>query len=100
MTGGWTTPCGGIWWSKDKVYITAVSNELFLSLGAHLANRVNAQEKEHYLHWAQMEWDWFWNSGIINKEGNLGQGPGIINKKGLINDGVDKTTCENDRKVR
>ena len=83
MTGGWNTPCnGGIWWSKKRDYIAAIANELFLAVGASLANRVGPNEKDHYMNWAQMEWDWFWNSGLINKDG-------------LINDGIDKNTCRN-----
>lgn len=87
MTGGWTTPCnGGLWWNKEKTSIAAISNELFLSVGASLANRVPAQERDHYLNWAQMEWDWFLNSGLINDQG-------------LINDGVDHISCKNDGKT-
>ncbi|KAJ4335137.1 hypothetical protein N0V95_008979 [Ascochyta clinopodiicola] len=87
MTGGWTTPCkGGIWWSKPKEFIAIISNELFLAVGASLANRVPADEKANYQNWAQMEWDWLYNSGIINSDN-------------LINDGIDKTTCQNDRKT-
>ncbi|KAH6618882.1 glycosyl hydrolase [Boeremia exigua] len=86
MTGGWTTPCkGGIWWNKPKTSIASISNELFLAVGASLANRVSAEEKSHYQDWAQMEWDWFWNSGVI--------------RDGLINDGVDNITCQNDGKT-
>ncbi|KAF2036417.1 Six-hairpin glycosidase [Setomelanomma holmii] len=87
MTSGWTTPCsGGIWWDKKHTSIAAISNELFLSVGAHLANRVSAQEKEHYQNWAQMEWDWFWESGIVNGDS-------------LVNDGIDQTSCKNDGKT-
>jgi predicted alpha-1,6-mannanase (GH76 family) len=87
MTGGWTTPCnGGIWWNKKKESIAAISNELFLSIAAHLANRVSGQEKEYYQDWAQMEWDWLWSSGIINGDG-------------LVNDGIDQKTCKNDGKT-
>ncbi|KAH7398836.1 glycoside hydrolase [Phaeosphaeria sp. MPI-PUGE-AT-0046c] len=87
MTGGWTTPCnGGLWWDKKKQSIAAISNELFLVVGASLANRASGAEKQYYVDWAQMEWDWFWNSGIINEQG-------------LINDGIDQTTCENDGKT-
>jgi predicted alpha-1,6-mannanase (GH76 family) len=86
MTGGWTTPCGGgIWWDKKKTSIAAISNELFLSVAAHLANRVSGDEKQSYLRWAQAEWDWFSKSGIINGEN-------------VINDGIDQNTCENDGK--
>lgn len=87
MTGGWSTPCGGgIWWNKQKESIAAISNELFLSVAAHLANRVSGDEKKQYTNWAQMEWDWFWNSGVINSQG-------------LINDGIDKQSCKNDGKT-
>ncbi|KAF2794093.1 glycoside hydrolase family 76 protein [Melanomma pulvis-pyrius CBS 109.77] len=87
MTGGWTTPCGGgIWWDKAKTSIAAISNELFLSVAAHLANRVPAAEKKEYLNWALAEWHWFWKSGVINGES-------------VINDGIDKTTCKNDGKT-
>lgn len=87
MTGGWTTPCkGGIWWNKPKESIASISNELFLAVGASLANRVPAGEKANYQNWAQMEWDWFWNSGVINSDK-------------LINDGIDKTSCKNDAKT-
>ncbi|ORY00371.1 glycosyl hydrolase [Clohesyomyces aquaticus] len=81
MIGGWTTNCTkGIWWDKSKSSITAIANELFLSVAAHLANRVPEDEKENYIGWAQEEWDWF-------------SGTGIINSDGLINDGLDLKTC-------
>lgn len=87
MTGGWTTPCnGGIWWDKKKTIIGAISNELFLSVGAHLANRVGDSEKEHYRNWAIMEWDWFHGSGIINSDN-------------VINDDIDQITCKNSGKT-
>lgn len=83
MTGGWTTPCnGGIWWNKAKEGIASISNELFLSTAAHLANRVSGDEKDNYVNWAQMEWDWFFASGVINENN-------------LINDGIDATACKN-----
>ena len=82
MTTGWSTPCkGGIWWDKSKSYIAAISNELFLSVAAHLANRVPDQ-KTNYISWAQAEWDWFSHSGVINSANT-------------INDGINKTTCAN-----
>ncbi|KAF2462980.1 Six-hairpin glycosidase [Lindgomyces ingoldianus] len=86
MTGGHTTPCGGgIWWDKKKTSIAAISNELFLSVAAHLANRVSGNDKQNYVNWAKSEWEWFYHSGIINSEN-------------VINDGIDKGTCKNDGK--
>lgn len=82
MTTGWSTPCkGGIWWDKSKGYISAISNELFLSVAAHLANRVPDQ-KANRISWAQAEWDWFSHSGVINSANT-------------INDGINKITCAN-----
>ncbi|OCL11865.1 glycoside hydrolase family 76 protein [Glonium stellatum] len=82
MTTGWSTPCkGGIWWDKSKTYISAISNELFLSVAAHLANRVPSQ-KANCISWAQAEWNWFSHSGVINSANT-------------INDGINKTTCAN-----
>ena len=81
MKAGWTTPCGGgIWWSKEKTYVNAIANELFLSVAAHLANRM--PNKDYYLQWALREWDWFSNTGMINEQST-------------INDGLDNKTCKN-----
>ncbi|KAF2737596.1 Six-hairpin glycosidase [Polyplosphaeria fusca] len=82
MSGGHSTPCGGIWWDKKKTSVTAIANELFLSVAAHLANRVADNEKENYRNWAASEWDWFSKSGMINSNN-------------VINDGLDKGTCKN-----
>jgi predicted alpha-1,6-mannanase (GH76 family) len=76
---GYNATCGGIWWNKKRMYNSAISNELFLSLAAHLANR--AENKPYYLRWARTQWDWFKNSGLINANGT-------------INDGLTDT-CEN-----
>ncbi|MGA9720649.1 MAG: glycoside hydrolase family 76 protein [Acidobacteriaceae bacterium] len=83
MSGGWDATCGGgIWWSKDKTYKNAIANELFLSVAAHLANRVAPADRANYLAWANKEWTWFQQSGMINSQN-------------LINDGLNLTTCKN-----
>jgi predicted alpha-1,6-mannanase (GH76 family) len=76
-----TTPCGGVWWDKNNTYVNAIANELFLSVGSHLANRVS-EKKTYYLHWAEKEWNWFLHSGMINAAHT-------------INDGLNLTTCAN-----
>lgn len=76
-----TTPCGGLWWSKDRTYVNAIANELFLDIAAHLANRVGAK-KNYYLDYATKEWTWFESSGMINSQNT-------------INDGLDNVTCRN-----
>jgi predicted alpha-1,6-mannanase (GH76 family) len=77
---GWdTTTChGGVWWNTSKAYKNAITNELFLSLAAELANRTSGTESEEYQSWAQKEWLWFKASGMINS-------------KDLINDGLNST---------
>ncbi len=75
MAGGWDDACGGgIWWSKDRGYKNAIANELFLSVAAHLMNRDTANSA-FYLNWANKEWRWFAQTGMINS-------------KNLINDGL------------
>ncbi|WP_263356210.1 glycoside hydrolase family 76 protein [Acidicapsa ligni] len=87
MTYGWDNTCsGGIWWSKDRNYKNAIANELFLSVAAQLANSTSdPREKATYLAWARREWSWFSHSGMING-------------KGLVNDGLTEK-CENNRKT-
>jgi predicted alpha-1,6-mannanase (GH76 family) len=87
MAGGWdTTTCGGgIWWSKDKTYKNAIANELFLSVAAHLANRVANKQAALYGDWSRREWEWLSASGMINAQH-------------LINDGLnssDPKACKN-----
>jgi predicted alpha-1,6-mannanase (GH76 family) len=81
MKNGSSTPCkGGIWWDKAETYVNAIANELYLSVAAHLANRV-VQNKQFYLSIAQDQWTWFQRSGMINS-------------KSLINDGLTGA-CKN-----
>jgi predicted alpha-1,6-mannanase (GH76 family) len=82
MTTGWDDTCGGgIWWNKSRTYKNAIANELFLSVSAHLANRVPPPEQSPYLSWAIEEWRWFAQSGMINSEH-------------LIDDGLT-SSCQN-----
>ena len=84
MTNGWDdSRCGGgVWWAKTGSYKNAITNELFLSLAAHLANRVSdPDQRANYLWWANREWAWFSQSGMINLDN-------------LINDGLT-TSCQN-----
>lgn len=77
MTSGWDGTCGGgIWWSKDRSYKNAIANELFLSVAAHLANRASPKGGE-YLAWANKEWKWFAQSGMINTANLINDGLAI-----------------------
>jgi len=79
MKAGTDTTCGGIWWDKSHSYNSAIANELFFAVAAHLANR--STSKQYHLSWAQKQWEWFQASGLINRNSN-------------INDGLN-STCQN-----
>lgn len=81
MQTGLGGPChGGIYWSKERGYVNAIANELYLQVAGALANRIPA-DKAKYLQIAKDQWTWFANSGMINSEN-------------LINDGLD-ANCKN-----
>jgi predicted alpha-1,6-mannanase (GH76 family) len=81
---GYPATCGGIWWDRKRTHNTAIANELFLSVAAHLANR--RPNKEYYVNWAKKQWDWFDRSGLINSNNT-------------INDGLNIKTCKNDEGI-
>ncbi len=75
MAGGWDNTCGGgIWWSKERKYKNAIANELFLSVAAHLATRVAAQERATALSWANREWAWFQTTGMMDSQNLIHDG--------------------------
>lgn len=81
ITGGWDTTCGGgVWWSKSKTYKNAIPNELFLLLAARLHERTPGDTT--YLNWANDEYNWFINSGLINSQN-------------LVNDGLTSSCTNN-----
>jgi predicted alpha-1,6-mannanase (GH76 family) len=91
MTGGWdTATCGGgLWWNTTHSYKNAITNELFLTMAAKLANRTSGAASASYLAWAQKEWTWFLSSGMINASG-------------LVNDGLNDsnpTACKNNNGI-
>lgn len=80
LTDGWDATCGGgLWWSRDRTYKNAITNELFLLAAARLYRRTGEQS---YLDLARREWDWFAASGLINPAG-------------LVNDGLDGNCVNN-----
>lgn len=76
IAASWDDVCGGgVWWTKDKTYKNAITNELFLTIAARLYLRT---EDTAYLDWAEREWAWFEASGMINGDD-------------LVNDGLEAT---------
>jgi predicted alpha-1,6-mannanase (GH76 family) len=80
---GWDEHCGGgSWWKKDRRYKNAIANELFLLTAIRLHQRTPGDRGPgSYLDWAQREWAWFKQSGMINAQN-------------LVNDGLNDQ-CEN-----
>ncbi len=77
---GWDDTCGGgLWWSTERSYKNAITNELFLTLAARLHQRCPGSGE--YLEWARRAWDWFCARGLIGANG-------------LVNDGLDDS-CQN-----
>lgn len=90
MTSAWDSTCGGgVWWNTSRTYKNAIPNELFLSIAAKLASRTSGAIQANYLNWANKEWTWFKNSGMINSQN-------------LVNDGLNSTNpnaCTSNKKT-
>lgn len=71
QTGG-NTPCGGIYWSKVTPYVNAITNQLYLSVAASLANR--HPDGDTYRQIAIDQWEWLKNSGMINENNTFNDG--------------------------
>ena len=84
MTQAWDSTCGGgIWWTDERNYKNAITNELFLLAASRLARRApNGTGPGSYRDWATREADW-----LVNRSG-------MINAQGLINDGLN-AQCQN-----
>lgn len=87
-----TTTCGGgVWWEKPAAGVTeyknAITNELFLTVAAKLANRTTGTASAGYLSWAQQEWTWFKASGMINPQNLINDGLTATSGNACINNG-------------
>lgn len=70
MTTGWDNTCGGgIWWTKNKQVKNTIANELFLTVAADLAEDTTGSKQTSYIDWAQKEWAWLSQSGIMGSNG-------------------------------
>jgi predicted alpha-1,6-mannanase (GH76 family) len=83
----WTGTCGGgVYWRTTRHYKNAITNEVFLELTAWLHNTIRGDTK--YLRWAKAEWSWFKSSGMINKNGLISDG---LNSRCASNHGTTWT---------
>jgi predicted alpha-1,6-mannanase (GH76 family) len=82
VSQSWPTTCGsgGVYWNTERTYVNAITNELFFSAAAHLANRCS--DSDTYTSWATRSLTWFLRTGMLNDQGT-------------INDGLDDATCTN-----
>lgn len=73
METGRGGPCnGGIFWKKDRKYVNAIANELYLTVAAALANRIPTEAR--FAQTAQDQWNWFQRSGMINGQNLINDG--------------------------
>ena len=83
LQGGSNATCGGHWWDKPRSANTAIGNELYLSVAAHLAERTSGDDRTGFLNDALDEWNWFKDSGLIGSNN-------------LVSDSLNLTTCQVD----
>jgi len=93
VAASWDTVCkGGVWWSFQKTYKNAITNELFLALAIRLYQRTNDTT---YLDWAKKEWTWFEASGMINSQNLVNDGLNIDSKTGACTNNGQTTWTYN-----
>jgi predicted alpha-1,6-mannanase (GH76 family) len=74
MITAWDEVCGGgLWWSRDRAYKNAITNELFLAVATGLHRRSPARDHT-YLDWALREWEWFDAAGLQGGDGLVNDG--------------------------
>jgi predicted alpha-1,6-mannanase (GH76 family) len=77
----WDSTCGGgVWWDRERTYKNAVTNGLYLWLTASLHQRLSGDTV--WLQRATTAAAWYKSSGLINSSG-------------LVNDGLNSSTCAN-----
>jgi len=81
-----TTVCGGgIWWSSARNYKNAVTNELFLMASLMLHRLRPENTTIDFLSYANLELEWFLNSGMINDQYLINDGLTVINNTTCVN---------------
>ncbi|KAK3996144.1 hypothetical protein QBC44DRAFT_318236 [Cladorrhinum sp. PSN332] len=88
MQNGTDNTCGGgIWWNKNRNYKNAIANELYISVAASLATRIE-RKKTYYYRIAADSWAWFKGSGMINKDNLVNDGLTIQADGRCVNNGM------------
>ncbi|KAK4575165.1 hypothetical protein LTR86_001017 [Recurvomyces mirabilis] len=75
---GFTASCGGEWWDKPHTQDNSINNELFLSIAAHLANRVPSQ-KSYYQDHAVDQANWFLGTKLLSENNTFHDGFSVTN---------------------
>ncbi|KAK4549938.1 hypothetical protein LTR36_005239 [Oleoguttula mirabilis] len=68
LKGGTGATCGGQWWDKDHNATNTINNELYLAVGASLANRV--RDNREYKDAATQQADWLFNTSRLMNSNN------------------------------
>ena len=63
---------GGIWWNAERTYKNAVTNGQYATLLSHLHTLIDGDTK--YLERANIAYNWYVNSGMINAQGFVNDG--------------------------
>jgi len=93
LSNSWDNVCnGGVWWSLEKTYKNAITNELFLAVAIRLYERTN---NSSYLDWAKKEWSWFEASGMINSQNLVNDGLNRNNQTGVCTNNGQTTWTYN-----
>lgn len=73
LKGGTNASCGGQWWDKNHTAVNSINNELYLAVGASLANRVSGKQS-YYGAYATNQADWLLGAGLMNSNSTFVDG--------------------------
>jgi len=71
LKGGTGAICGGQWWDKNHSSTNTINNELYLAVGASLANRVSGDKQSAYRDAANGQAKWLFGAGLQNANNNF-----------------------------
>jgi len=71
LKGGTNASCGGQWCCKNHSSTNTINNELYLAVGASLANRVSGDKQSEYRDAANGQTKWLLGAGLQNANNNF-----------------------------